>query len=204
VSINTLPRTVIKAYLQGLRLPLTAVERITNADGSAWPPAVAYESFEAEAKQVLGALIRDDELVREGRLQRAKLGQLAEAERLEAAADQKRQAADARLMERQASAEQARARAEQQASRREEQIARDKAARDREVLDEARRRERDAQRATQARDKVVTARERDAARTRIREESAALSKRNEALAATRQAHNLDEALSSKKAERKKS
>ena len=49
---NTLPRIIIRKSLQGLRLPLSALELVTNKSGAAsWPPAVAYESFEAEIRR---------------------------------------------------------------------------------------------------------------------------------------------------------
>ena len=88
-AINTLPRTLIKTYLQGLRLPLTTLEWVTNkSDAKDWPPAIAFEAFEGGAKRFLGSLIGDDELVHEGMLQRTKVDELARAERLEAMAAQ--------------------------------------------------------------------------------------------------------------------
>ena len=195
--------TIVNTTLQGLRLPLTAVEQVTNKSGSkSWPPAVAYESFEAEAKKVLGSLLRDDELVREGRLLQAKVRELAEAERLETKAEQKRIEADAKLEQRQESAEAARQRVEKQTAQREQQLQKEKAERERKVREEARRREESAAKAAQARDKVVTAQERQAERTRLAEESAALAKRSEALAATKRAQTLDTVLEAKKAQRK--
>ncbi|GAC1530102.1 MAG: hypothetical protein NVS3B12_04240 [Acidimicrobiales bacterium] len=199
----TLTTTIVNTYLQGLRLPLTAVERATSNTGAAsWPPALAYESFEAGAKKVLGSLLRDDELVRQGRLIQAKLSELAEAERLEAVAEQKRQAADAQLEQRQESAEEARNRVARQAEQREQQVAREKADKERQARQQAAQREQAAARTAELRDKVVTAEQRDADRTRIAEESAALAKRSQALAATKKAQTLDTVLDAKKAQRK--
>lgn len=202
-TITALPRTIIKAGLQGLRLPLTAVERVTNhADASAWPPAVAYEAFEAEAKMVIGSLIRDDELVREGRLQRAKVNELAEAERLQTEAEQKRQAADAAFEAREESLDEARARAEEQARRREQQVAEERAAKERAVREETERRKDAAARSAAAVNKAVTAQEREARRTRVAEESAAVAKRSQALNAEKRVQTLDAALEAKKNQRK--
>jgi len=195
--------TIVNTTIQGIRLPLTAVERVTNNSATAsWPPAVAFDSFEAEVKKVLGSLLRDDELVREGRLLQAKVQELAEAERLEAKAEQKRQAADAQLEQRQETAKQARQRAERQAAQREQQLQKEKAEKERRVREEARRREEAAQRTAQVREKVVTAQEREAERTRLAEESAALAKRSQALNATKKAQKLDDVLEMKKAQRK--
>jgi hypothetical protein len=202
-SISTLPSTIIKAGLQGLRLPLTAIEFAThNGETAAWPPSLAYESFEAGAKQVLGSLVRDEALVREGRLQRAKINELVEAEHLEVEAEQKRQLADAQVEEHRQAADNARERAEEQAEQRTRQVAQQKAEKERSVQEDAARREQAAAKSAAQRDKVVTAEERRAARTRITEESAALSKRSEALAAQRNAASLDDALEAKKAQRK--
>ena len=205
MPITTLPRTIIKTYLSGLRLPLNAIERMTNnADTENWPPAVAFETFEAEAKKVLGSLIRDDELVREGTLQRAKVNELAEAERLELVAEQKRHAADATLEQRRGAAEEARARVQREAAQREQRLNREKAERERVAREQARQREAAAAATAQQREKAVTAQERDAARTRIAEESAALAKRADALAAAKKAQVLETVLDAKKAVRKSS
>lgn len=195
--------TIVNTTIQGIRLPLTAVERVTNNTGStSWPPAMAFDSFQAEAKKVLGSLLRDDELVRQGKLLNAKVQELAEAERLEAKAEQKREAADARLEQRQESAADARRRTEQQAAKREQQLQQEKAEKERNIRDDARRRAAAAERSAQLRDKVVTAQEREAERTRLAEESAALAKRSQALNATSRAQKLGDVLDEKKAQRK--
>jgi colicin import membrane protein len=201
-TITAVPRTLINAWLQGLRLPLTVVERVTDHAGANWPPALAYESFEGEAKKVLGAIIRDEELVRQGTLQQAKISELAEAERLGVKAEQARQEADAKLDARRQAAEQARARVEQQAKARQQQLQREKASKQRKVREEAARREAATARSSERRAKLVTAQERQAERTRIAEEQAALAKRSEALDTSRKAQRLDAALAAKKAQRK--
>lgn len=205
MPITAIPRTVIKAGLQGLRIPLTAVERVSgNTDTVAWPPAVAFETFESGAKQVLGALIRDESLVHEGQLQRAKLGELVESERLHLKAEQKRLEADARLEDRLETAEQTRERVERQAQEREQELAREKAEKERRVFEQAQQRQRVAEEADVARQKAVVAQERSAKKTRIAEESAALEARSDALGAARAAEVVDHALEAKKAKRKSS
>jgi hypothetical protein len=188
-----------------LRVPLTVIERLTHhTDAAGWPPAVAYEAFESQAKTIVGSLIRDDELVREGRLQRAKVDKLAEAERLETTAERKRQEADARLEAREVEAEQTRLRAEQKAEERERQVEQEKAVKEQRIREETRQREQAAARTAAHREKVVTDQERAAARTRIKEESAALAKRGQALGAAKKAQAVDNALEAKKAHRKSS
>lgn len=203
MTISTVPRTAIKVGLLGLRLPLSVLERVTNnSDAAAWPPAVAFESFEATAKKVLGSLIRDDELVREGKLQRAKIEELAEAEHLEAKAQQKRQEADAELEQRRKSAQQARSRAAGQARHRKAAAEKEKVEKERQIREETRKREEAAAQAAELRDKAVTAQERAADRIRITEDSAALAARSNALDAAKAVQNLEADLEAKKAERK--
>ena len=202
-AINTLPRTLIKTYLQGLRLPLTTLEWVTNkSDAKDWPPAIAFEAFEGGAKRFLGSLIGDDELVHEGMLQRTKVAELARAERLEAMAAQRRAEADAKLRARQESTDQARARADDQAEQREHQIERDKDRKEQAVSDRLRRREEAAARSARQRDELVADRQREAARTRIAEETAAVTMRSQALGSARKAQAAATALQEKRAQRK--
>ena len=88
MQLNTIPRTAVKATLLGLRLPICGVEALTGQTGNAsWPPAIAFEGFEAGVKQVVGSFLRDDELVDEGRVQQAKVTELRRAVELEVQAD---------------------------------------------------------------------------------------------------------------------
>jgi soluble cytochrome b562 len=124
VQLNTIPRTAVKATLQGLRLPICGVEILTRQTrNESWPPAIAFEGFEAGVKQIVGSILRDEELVEEGRVQQAKVTELRRAVDLEVRADQKRAAGDRELRERQAQVEEERTKAEQNAARREQVIA---------------------------------------------------------------------------------
>ena len=203
-TINTVPRTIIKAGLYGLRLPLTAIEHVTHNADANWTPAIAYESFEAEAKKILGSLVRDDELIREGRLQRAKVGELAESERLETKAEQRREDAETKLEARQESAEGARDRIEQDARQREQRLTEEKAAKQRRIHQSTERRKVAATKAVQVGDKAVTVEEKKAARTRNAEESAALAKRSQALSTAKKAQSLEVEIGAKRAHRKSS
>ena len=202
-AITILPRTLVRTYLHGLRLPLTTLEHMTSkSDSTGWPPSVAFELFEASVKRLLGALIRDNNLVREGALQRARIDELARAKHLEVTAEQRRREADATLDARRQSTERARANVDHQAEQREQAIEHSKADREREAEDDARRRQEAAAQSAERRDKAATARERAATRTRIAEETAALAKRSEALGAAKKVQRLDSALEAKKTVRK--
>jgi len=208
MSITTLQRsinrTIINASFQGLRLPLTAVERVThNSEEPAWPPAVAFESFEAGAKKVLGSILRDDDLVEQGRLLQAKVSELAEAERLETKAEITRQAAAAELAERQEAAQRQREEAEARAEERETALARETVAKKDKAAEEARKRQAAAAKAEELRERVLTTQERAAKRTRISAEAIVLDQKSEALAAAKKAEVIDAALEAKKAQRKR-
>jgi hypothetical protein len=83
MKLSATARHIVKAGLRGLRLPLTACELATHKTGSGWPAAVAYESFDARAKGICGSILRDEELVREADIYRARMESVAHAERLE-------------------------------------------------------------------------------------------------------------------------
>ena len=69
-QLQEVPGTVVRTWLRVARLPLQAVEAVAHrGDHDAeWPPALAFESFEAQVKQVAGAVFRDRELLEDGRL----------------------------------------------------------------------------------------------------------------------------------------
>ena len=174
MQLNTIPRTAVKATLLGLRLPICGVEALTGQTGNAsWPPAIAFEGFEAGVKQVVGSFLRDDELVDEGRVQQAKVTELRRAVELEVQADQTRAAGARELRERRARAKEERTKAEQDALRREQMIERDKRAAEQRVERELAEKAAAIEATAQRRDKRVTAVERDASLTRVEQESAA-------------------------------
>ena len=203
--IGSIPRTLIKASLLGLRLPLTTVERvarISNEPGEQWPPAMVFEAFEATAKQVLGGFVRDDELVTEGRLQQAKAAELSRAAQLEIRVAQERAAADERLQRRLARAEADRVQTESETRQRERELQRDKAQEQRRVRESAKRREARLDRTDQVRQRAVETKERSAAKIRVTQGSAALAERRRALSATKKAQDVDRRLATRRAQRK--
>jgi hypothetical protein len=85
-------RGALGLWLQALRVPLTAYEAVArrgDADAG-WPPAVAFDTFEASVREVVGRLLRDEQLVAQAHLIRVKVGQIRKAADLEAAAEGKR------------------------------------------------------------------------------------------------------------------
>ena len=201
--ISTLPRTIIKAGFNGLRLPLTALEKVSGkGESDSWPPTLAFETFEANAKRLLGTVLRDDDLTREGTLQQAKVIELAEAERLESLAAATRAEADAALEQERERLDEARDRIADQAAAHERELAQEKLEKERDIREATRKREQTVAMVSSVRERAVTEQERAAERTRIAEESAALAKKGAALSAQRKAQSVDKALEAKKAKRK--
>lgn len=202
MQLNTIPRTAVKATLLGLRLPICGVEALTGQTGNAsWPPAIAFEGFEAGVKQVVGSILRDEELVDEGRIQQAKVTELRRAVELEVQADQTRAAGARELRERRARAKEERTKAAQDALRREQMIERDKRAAEQRVERELAEKAAAIEATAQRRDKRVAAVERDASLTRVEQESAAVARQRRAVQATKAANNAGDALERKKAQR---
>jgi soluble cytochrome b562 len=202
VQLNTIPRTAMRATLMGLRLPICGAEVLTGQkENASWPPAMAFEGFEAGVKQVVGAILRDEELVDEGRIQQAKVTELRRAVELEVRADQKRAAGDRELREQQARADEERKKAEQDALRREQAIERDQRAAEQRVAQELGKKAAAIEATAQQRDKRVTAAEREASLTRVDQESTALKQQRRAVRAKKAAGDASDELERKKAER---
>lgn len=202
MQLNTIPRTAVKATLLGLRLPICGVEALTGQTGNAsWPPAIAFEGFEAGVKQVVGSFLRDDELVDEGRVQQAKVTELRRAAELEVQADLTRAAGARELRERRARAKEERTKAEHDALRREQVIERDKRAAEQRVERDLAEKVAAIEATAQRRDKRVAAVERDASLTRVEQQSAAVARQRRAVQATKAASTAGDALERKKAQR---
>src|SRR3954462_11706474 len=100
INVRNLPRTVVKTYLSAARLPLNAVAKANGQQGNEqWPPALAFEGFEASVESVLGSLLRDDTLLQSGQVRQAKVAQLRKAVELEAVAETEREVAQQEFRE---------------------------------------------------------------------------------------------------------
>jgi hypothetical protein len=203
VSLITIPRTAVKVALQGLRLPITGIEAIAGQQGNdSWPPVIAFDGFEASAKQVVGSILRDETLVEEGRVQQAKVIELRRAIELDAEAEQTRAAADAALRARRDDAARQRRHAEAEAERREQAIEQDRVAQAERTAKQLNEKATTIERSDRARDNRVSALERNARRTRVDEEMAAVKQQSRAVQATKSAKDAAHAVEQKKARRK--
>jgi hypothetical protein len=186
-----------------MRLPLSTAERLAGQSKNvAWPPTMAYEAFEAGTKQMLGAFLRDESLVEEGRLQQAKLGELRRAAELEVKAEQTRAQADAELRTRQETADRQRTRVAQQTHQQEVAVEREKREAKQKADAEARRAEQTIAKVDEQREKQLEATERQARLVSVDAESKALRKERQAVASAEKVATLAAAVETKKAQRK--
>jgi len=203
MSLQTIQRTAVKSWLLAVRLPLSAAEVVVGKQGAQWPPALAFEGFEASVKRNLGHLLGDSQLVQEGTLGQGKVEQLLRATELEEAAERRRVEGEARLAERHETAEEANRLIERRQEEREAQVQQDQAQREQAVEVKARRKEEAARAADQSRQEAVAAQERQARATRLDSEANALRHEREAVEAKREVVEVDQALEATKAARKK-
>ena len=200
---NTISRTALRTWLSGLRLPITGVEALTGQSrNKAWPPALAFESFEADAKQFIGSMTRDDELVDEGRVQRAKVSELRRASELEVQAEQKRADADDELQQRRNQVRQKRKAAERQARQRKVAAEQDKRSAEQKTRRQIDKKAVKAKQAAGRRQSRVAATERKTRLTAIQRESAALRSQRRAVTATKTASKTATALKRKQSQRR--
>jgi hypothetical protein len=194
MDIKALPRKWLDLNLQVARVPLQVAEKVTgntNGEAATWGPAIAYESAEASVKQTVGTLLRDQTLLDDARLQRAKVSELKEAAARKMLAEQERAEADAELREKREQAEQQRRQAAEQAQRRKQELEREKAAATRKVQEEAARKKSAARQAAAKKEQQVEQQE-TAARLKAAEaEAKALAKEEQAVRAAGQATDLE-------------
>ena len=203
MGLKTIQRTAVKSALDAIRVPLSTVERLTGqSKNEAWPPALMFEGFQAGAKEFAGALLRDEELLSEGRLQRTKVSELRRAAELKVQAEQTREQADAQLAQQHEAAEREREAAETQAREREAAIAKRKREAEAKAEADAQRQAQEVAKADKAREERAAAVERKARLASAEAESAALAKERKAVASVENVANLADAVEAKKAQRK--
>ena len=205
MNVQIVPRKVISSYLSVARLPLTAVAKASGQqDNEQWPPALAFEGFEASVESVLGSLLRDNTLLESGRVRQAKVAQLRKASQLEAIADSEREVARQEFAERREDAEAKRVAAEQRAQQREQQIEREAQQRKAQVDQKAAKQAAAARQTKVAQEQVIERRERAATAQALAEESEALKTQQEALDAAETVAVIDESIEGTKEARKTS
>jgi colicin import membrane protein len=204
MQLQRIPRSVVRTWLRTARLPLDAVESVARRGEHdvEWAPALAFDSFEASVKQIAGSILRDEELVQEGRVAQARVGQLRKAVELDALAEQRKAEADAEYQQRRAADEQRRRRVEQQAAAREAELEREQREKQRRLDEEQRRKREQAARVENLEEKVVEKQERAAKSTRISAEREALQHERDAVSAKKRVTNLDDKIEENKATRK--
>jgi colicin import membrane protein len=202
-TIQQIPRSAVRLGLAATRLPLTTAEVVLGKQGDdAWAPALVFEGVEAQVEQVLGALLRDEVLVDDGRLRSAKVERLRHAAEAEAEAARLRDDADETFAERRERIEAEKAEADRAESERKAQIARDEAEAKRKAEAEARKAEREAA-ATER--KAKQAAQRKARRSKaeaLGAEEQALAEEQAATARARDAMEADAKVKATKAARK--
>jgi len=203
MNVQTLPRTVVNTYLSVARLPLNAVAKVSGQhDNEQWPPALAFEGFEASVETTLGSLLRNDLLLESGRVRQAKVAQLRKAAQLEAVADTKRELAQQEVRETREQAAAKRTAATQRAEQREQNIEREATQRKAQVGQKAAKQTAAAQQTKAAQEKVIERRERAATVQALAEESDALKAQQEALEAAETVDTIDQTIDGTKEARK--
>jgi hypothetical protein len=205
MNVQKLPRTVISTYLSAARLPLSAVAKASGQQhNEQWPPALAFEGFEASVQTVLGSLLRDDKLVESGRLQQAKVAQLRKAAELEAVADTTRAQAREKFADRREDADAKRREAERRAAERERQVEADAQRRKAEVSRTTEKKKNAAREVKAAQEKVIDRRERVATTEALSKEAEALKAQQQALKTAETVDVIDDTIEGNKAARKSS
>ena len=201
--IRMVPRTVVGGYLRAARLPLTAAERIAGQqDNEAWPPALAFESIEASAESVIGALLRDPALADSGRMRRAKVAKLREADELKTVAQLEKEQARQQEQERKAEIAEQRKRTVQATAHRKQNVEQEAAAEERKVEAEAAEQASAVRKQKAAQEKSVERQERAGRTDALDAEAKALEIVKDALEAEEKAELIDETIAANKEDRK--
>ena len=205
MAASPIPRSLVKLSLTGIRLPLSIAQHLGERSGidvGGFPAVAAYDSVEAQAKQVLGRIIHDDLLVSEGQRQQTAARSRSGAQWLSTEAEEVRDEADTRLEQRVEQAEESREDAERRLAERQALIRQEEERAKQEARARARQREAAARRAAKAREKAVEAKERQAELARIQAESEALEKESQAVEAEKVVTAIDEHLEARREARR--
>ena len=159
MDLMKLPRAAIEAQLRLLRMPITVFEAVTRRDEGGSMADETRDNFVDEAvgrgKLLLGTLLRNDDLVSQGRLQQAKARERSEAQAAEAVAERREKQATEEFARRQGEAARRKVAVAREESVRKSEIERERAEAQRRVDEEARRRKSTVQAAEEARDDVA-------------------------------------------------
>jgi hypothetical protein len=204
-NAQLLPRALVSGYLRVARLPLTAVERVAKQqDNEQWPPALAYESFEAGVETTVGSLLRDPALVERGRLRQAKIAQLRKAAELGTLAEQEQVQAEEKLGQRREQVAEQRKETARRAEQRKQDLERQAELHERKVKEKAAKKAATARKVKATQDKVIDRQARTAKAGALKSEARALSLAKEAIDAEETVQVIDESIEGTKVARKTS
>ena len=204
MQLQQIPRTIVCTWLRTARLPLDAVEAVVRRGEHdvEWPPAIAFDSFEATVKQLAGSIFHDDELTQDGRIAQARVAQLRKAVELDAVAEQRKTQADVEFEQRRQADEQHRQEVQKQADQRQAALERERAEKKRGAAEEDARKRNQAAQLEKIEEKKVEREDRAARAARISAERDALQHERKAVAAKNRVTDLDEKLEDTKVARK--
>jgi hypothetical protein len=203
VQLERLPRLTTTIALWSARLPLTTFEATVRRGQSNedWPPALAFDRFEAAVKETVGKAMRDETLVGLGTLQRAEAHQREDARERAAEAARTRDEAHDRAQADHDELEQRRRDANVRATNRRRTAQTTSSRAKQRVAEEAAGKAAGARKSAAARTAQVDRRAIAGEGDRLRQEAAVLRTKKQAVTAKRKVSDLDKAARSKKAAR---
>ncbi|MDP8928824.1 MAG: hypothetical protein M3O70_09675 [Actinomycetota bacterium] len=201
-SVWVLPRIVLSLSLKAARLPVTTAGRLLGqADNREWPPNVLFDGFEANVREFVAGLLRDQEMVEQGRVERDRVDHLRTAAELDAISDQRRQQAQTELQERRERDEQLREQVDRKAEEDKQRLERERRSRAKQAEERAREQQREADRARERSEQELAKEERDARRIRVEAEADAVAAEREAAERKAEVLDRDEKIEQSKSQR---
>lgn len=205
MNISQIRRHALGLWLQGVRLPLTAAERIArpaDTDPENWPPTVAFTRAEAAVKGFVGRVTGDQTLIGLSNLQRAEATQREQALAKRSIADATRVEARETAEAKEETLARQREQAEERAEKRERQLEQDKRDAEHRVAQEKAEKEAAVDKQAAARQDAIDAQATKVEADRLRKEAQALQAKRQAVEAEGAVLDLDKAVRAKKAARK--
>ncbi len=200
MDLLTLPRAAFTAYLGAVKWPIDTGLKVAGRD--AGPTALTVDRLDGTIRTVVGGLLRDDVLQRDGVRRLTAVDERQRAQRLRAEAELRRERADQELDQGREQAERQRRTAAERAERTRRAAEERKAARKR----KAEQAERERKAANERAEATVEATIDDAAKRErleiLEQQAAALDTREEALTTRDEAQRLADAAAQAKAARK--
>lgn len=200
----TITSTLVNGGLLAARLPLTVAE-VTLRRGDRpdeWAPSLAFETFEATVKQVVGSLTHDESLLDDGRLIRAKVGQMRKSAELETLAAARQDEADAEFAARREADAEKRRNVDARTATRKRAADEHRREEERQTADRLERRAAAAAKAAEAAEAATVKRERAARTKELQAERNAIAKEKRANAAKARVDKIGTQLNASKAARR--